>query len=67
MLRVNDTYYIAVSSFNIYPGIPIYKSNNLADWKLVSHAINRLNQVPLYGSRAQNGSTEQKHLFLRTN
>ncbi|KAF1970699.1 beta-xylosidase [Bimuria novae-zelandiae CBS 107.79] len=55
VLRVDDTYYIAVSSFNIYPGVPIYKSKNLADWELVSHAINRPNQVPLYGSRADNG------------
>ncbi|KAF2439072.1 glycoside hydrolase family 43 protein [Karstenula rhodostoma CBS 690.94] len=55
VLRVEDTYYIAVSSFNVYPGIPIYKSKNLADWELVSHAINRPNQVPLYSSRKDFG------------
>ena len=56
VLRVNDTYYLAVSSFNIYPGVPIYSSKNLADWELISHAINRPNQVPLYGSRTNNGN-----------
>ncbi|KAL1604825.1 hypothetical protein SLS60_004365 [Paraconiothyrium brasiliense] len=55
VLRVDDTYYIAVSSFNVYPGVPIYKSKNLTDWELVSHAINRPEQVPLYGSRTNNG------------
>ncbi|KAJ4290361.1 hypothetical protein N0V90_010577 [Kalmusia sp. IMI 367209] len=51
VLRVDETYYIAVSSFNVYPGVPIYKSKNLADWDLISHAIGESNALPLYGSR----------------
>jgi xylan 1,4-beta-xylosidase len=35
MLRVGDTYYIATSTFEWYPGVEIYQSKNLADWEHV--------------------------------
>lgn len=55
VLRVGDTYYIATSSFNVFPGVPIYRSKNLVDWELLSHAIHRPGVMPLYSSRADNG------------
>lgn len=35
----DDTYYITFSSFNYYPGLPIYKSKDLVNWTPVTHAI----------------------------
>lgn len=55
MLRVDDTYYVAVSSFLTHPGVPIYKSKDLADWELVSHALDGHHSVPLHGVRQNNG------------
>lgn len=49
ILRVGSDYYIATSSFEYYPGVPIYKSNDLANWHLFSHALVRPDQVQLYG------------------
>lgn len=49
ILRVNDTYYIATSTFEYFPAVPIYKSQNLVDWELVSHAFDRPEALILYG------------------
>lgn len=37
--EVNGEYYLAVSSFEYFPGIPIYKSSDLVNWELINHAI----------------------------
>ncbi|KAK7224895.1 hypothetical protein V2G26_012898 [Clonostachys chloroleuca] len=55
VLRVDDTYYIAVSSFLTYPGVPIYKSKDLSNWELVSHALGNPKNVPITGARNNNG------------
>ncbi|KAI1339130.1 beta-xylosidase [Xylariaceae sp. FL0016] len=49
VLRVNETYYVAVSSFLTYPAIPIYESKDLAHWELISHALDEPGKMPLYG------------------
>jgi beta-xylosidase len=33
VVLVNGIYYLATSSFHLFPGIPIYASTNLQDWK----------------------------------
>ncbi|KAJ3532678.1 hypothetical protein NM208_g8331 [Fusarium decemcellulare] len=55
VIRVDDTYYVAVSSFLTFPGIPIYKSQDLANWELISHAIDQPHKVPITGVRTGNG------------
>lgn len=53
ILRVDDTYYIAVSSFEWLPGVRIYQSNDLVNWEHETDIIT--NQVDLRGN-PQNGS-----------
>lgn len=36
--RAGDDYYLVCSSFELYPGIPVFHSRNLADWELVGYA-----------------------------
>lgn len=50
--RVGDDYYLATSSFEYFPGIPIYHSRDLATWELISYALHRPSQLNLdnYGS-----------------
>ncbi|KAM9875060.1 hypothetical protein VD0002_g1193 [Verticillium dahliae] len=55
ILRVDDTYYIAVSSFTYFPGVPIYRSRDLANWELVSHALQKPQQLQLNGISSGNG------------
>ncbi|UKZ78969.1 hypothetical protein TrVFT333_006718 [Trichoderma virens FT-333] len=50
ILRVQDDYYIATSSFEYFPGIPIYKSRDLSNWTLISHAFAQPDQLQLYGT-----------------
>lgn len=56
VIRVGSEYFIATSSFEYFPGIPIYKSSNLADWELYSHALTKTSQVQLWGVPTGAGS-----------
>lgn len=48
--RVGDDYYIAVSTFEWYPGIQIYHSRDLAQWRLVSRPLDRANLLDMRGT-----------------
>lgn len=42
MLRVGDTYYMSSTTMHMSPGLPIMKSKDLVNWKLVSYAYDTL-------------------------
>lgn len=42
VIRVKDSYYMIASSFNHTPCLPILKSENLVDWKIVNYMWDRL-------------------------
>ena len=37
--RKGDDYYIAVSTFEWFPGIPIYHSRDMKNWELYTHVL----------------------------
>ena len=41
-------YYIACSSFQFFPGVPIFESEDLMNWKQVANALTRTSQVELH-------------------
>jgi len=45
--RVGNDYYLATSSFEYFPGVPIYHSLDLVHWKMIGHALNRPTQLNL--------------------
>ena len=45
--RKNDDYYLAVSSFEWLPGIPIYHSKDLKNWELYTHVFTEKNNIDL--------------------
>ncbi len=49
ILRVQDDYYIAASTFEWFPGIQIHHSRDLANWHLIGHALTSPSQVDLRG------------------
>ncbi|MBO3083734.1 glycoside hydrolase family 43 protein [Cellulomonas fengjieae] len=53
--RVGDVYYLVVSSFGYYPGIPVYRSTDLVDWELVGHVLDRPGQLDLTGLDLSDG------------
>ncbi|KAH6689906.1 putative xylosidase/arabinosidase [Plectosphaerella plurivora] len=53
LVFVDGTYFLVNSSFHIFPGLPIYASKNLQDWKQIGNAINRPSQLKLWESRTK--------------
>jgi len=47
--RVGDTWYIATSTFEWYPGIQIFRSRNLIDWEFVCRPLNRPDLLDMNG------------------
>lgn len=39
LCRRGDDYYLAVSSFEWFPGVPIYHSRDMKHWELLTHAL----------------------------
>ncbi|KAI7217660.1 glycoside hydrolase family 43 protein [Hortaea werneckii] len=49
-----DTFFCAVSSFIAFPGMPVFASKDLQNWRLVSHVHNRPEQAPTFGNISRN-------------
>ena len=49
MVRVGDDYYLATSSFEYLPGIPIHHSRDLVSWELIGHVATRPGQLQMDG------------------
>jgi len=47
--RVGGDYYIANSSFEWFPGVPIHHSRDLVNWQFIGHALTRSSQLDLRG------------------
>lgn len=50
-----DDYYLATSSFEYFPGVPIYHSKDLVHWRQVGHALTRESQLQLVGQKSSQG------------
>ena len=53
--RVNEDYYLVTSSFEYYPGIPIFHSKDLVHWEQIGHVLDRPSQLNLDSIRASGG------------
>ncbi|MCH5311035.1 MAG: glycoside hydrolase family 43 protein [Prevotella sp.] len=53
--RKGDTYYLVNSSFSFFPGVPIFKSNDLVNWQQIGHVLDRESQLPLKNQRVSGG------------
>lgn len=45
MIRVGDTYYMSSTTMHLSPGVPIMKSKDMVNWKLVNYAYDTLANV----------------------
>lgn len=43
--RKGDDYYLVVSSFVMFPGVPIFHSTDLVNWKQIGHVLDRESQL----------------------
>lgn len=47
--RVKDDFYIAVSTFEWYPGVQIYHSRDLVNWRIVARPLDRAGLLDMRG------------------
>jgi alpha-N-arabinofuranosidase len=45
--RVGNEYFLVTSSFEYFPGLPIFRSPDLVNWEQIGHAIDRESQLDL--------------------
>lgn len=45
--RVGEDYYLVVSSFEYFPGLPIYHSCDLVNWRQIGSCLQRAEEFPL--------------------
>ncbi len=45
--RVENDYYLVTSSFEYFPGIPLFHSTDLVHWEQINYILNRNSQFTL--------------------
>ncbi|MEH1130736.1 glycoside hydrolase family 43 protein [Micromonospora sp. CPCC 206061] len=53
--RVGDDYYLATSSFEYFPGVPIFHSQDLLTWQQIGNALDRPSLLAPGGDAASRG------------
>ena len=53
--RVGEDYYLANSTFEYFPGLPIFHSRDLVHWRQIGHVLDRPSQLDLDGIRPSGG------------
>ncbi|MET0263017.1 MAG: glycoside hydrolase family 43 protein [Rariglobus sp.] len=53
--RVGEDYYLAVSSFEYFPGVPLFHSRDLVNWRPIGHCLTRRSQLDLEGIACSGG------------
>src|SRR5258708_23581256 len=53
--RAGEDFYLVNSTFEYFPGLPIYHSRDLVHWKLIGNALDRPSQLPLKGATDSGG------------
>ena len=59
--RAGDDFYLVNSTFEFFPGVPVWHSRNLVDWELIGHCISRKEQLCL-----NTGSQNNTGIFAPT-
>ncbi len=45
--KVGKDYYLVTSSFEYFPGVPVYHSTDLVNWEMIGHVLDRPSQLNL--------------------
>ena len=55
MIRVGDTYYIANSTFEWFPGVRLHESKDLVHWNILPSPLSRSSQLDMRGNPSSGG------------
>lgn len=47
IIRIDNDFYLTTSTFEYFPGLPIYHSTDLLNWELIGHALTRRSQLDM--------------------
>ena len=53
--RVGDDFYLVNSSFQYFPGVPLFHSKDMVNWEQIGHCLTRPSQLPLHDASAWGG------------
>lgn len=53
--RVGADFYLVTSSFEYFPGVPLFHSTDLVHWRQLGHVLTRSSQLDLLGAPASGG------------
>lgn len=53
--RVGNDFYLVTSSFQYFPGVPVFHSTDLIHWEKIGHCLTRDSQLPLKGANTWGG------------
>ncbi|WP_374756148.1 glycoside hydrolase family 43 protein [Larkinella rosea] len=55
IVKVGPDYYLVTSTFSYFPGIPVFHSQDLKNWKQIGNVIDRPTQMDFMGERLTRG------------
>lgn len=55
IFRVGEAYYLVNSSFEFFPGVPLWHSRDLVNWEQLGYILDRESQLPLRGVKSSEG------------
>jgi xylan 1,4-beta-xylosidase len=55
IVQVKSDYYLINSTFSYFPGIPVFHSKDLKNWKQIGNVIDRISQLDFMGERMTRG------------
>ncbi|KAL6233334.1 glycosyl hydrolase [Aspergillus navahoensis] len=55
IVRVGTDYFLVTSTFEYFPGIPIYHSTDLLNWTLIGHVLTRRSQLDMRTAEPSGG------------
>jgi alpha-N-arabinofuranosidase len=55
VVRVGEDFYLVTSSFEFFPGVPVFRSRDLVHWQQVGNVLTRDSQLPLQKARPSGG------------
>ncbi len=53
--RVGDDFYLVNSTFEYFPGVPVFHSRDLVNWRQIGHCLTRRSQLNLAGVAPSDG------------
>ncbi len=53
--RCGDRFYMVCSSFQFFPGVPLFESTDLINWQQIGHVLTRNSQLPLADAGSAGG------------